>query len=111
MVFHVTNYMRETNVWMIRKMRWILWGTFGFVPVYRWVYYDHLNRRVAWGNRFFGKTPEENQKEATEKKRDWGYIPRFEPTYGFSIKAKKYAEQSQEEKLYDTPRLPSSGVF
>ena len=23
MVFHITNYMRETNVWMIRKMRWV----------------------------------------------------------------------------------------
>jgi hypothetical protein len=40
MVYHVTNYMRETNVWMIRKMRWILWSVFGFVPVYRMTYWD-----------------------------------------------------------------------
>ena len=111
MVFHVTNYMRETNVWMIRKMRWILWGTFGFIPVYRWVYYDHLNRRVAWRNHWSSKTPEERQREANEAKRDWGYRPRYVPTYFFSIKARKYAEQSAEEKLYDTPRLVSSGVY
>jgi hypothetical protein len=40
MVFHITNYMRETNVWMIKKMRWILWGTIGFVPMYRSLYWD-----------------------------------------------------------------------
>ena len=40
MVYHVTNYMRETNVWMIRKMRWILWCTFGSVPAYRLLYWD-----------------------------------------------------------------------
>ena len=64
MVFHVTNYMRETNVWMIRKMRWILWGTFGFLPVYRWVYYDYLNKRVASKNYYDSRPDSEKQEEA-----------------------------------------------
>ena len=48
MVFHITNYMRETNVWMIRKMRWMFWSFFSFVPFYRTFYWDFLGRRVAW---------------------------------------------------------------
>ena len=39
MVFHITNYMRETNVWMIRKMRWIFWGAVGSIPIYRNTYW------------------------------------------------------------------------
>lgn len=52
MVYHITNYMRETNVWMIRKMRWLLWGLVGFIPVYRNVYWDYLGRRVALKNKW-----------------------------------------------------------
>ena len=35
MVFHIQNYMRETNTWMIRKGRWIFWTLGGSVPFYR----------------------------------------------------------------------------
>ena len=59
MVFHITNYMRETNTWMIRKMRWIFWCTFGFIPFYRNVYWDYLGRRVAWKDSMSGKTEAE----------------------------------------------------
>ena len=48
MVFHITNYMRETNVWMIRKGRWFLWSMVLAVPIYRNTYWDYLGRRVAW---------------------------------------------------------------
>ena len=48
MVFHITNYMRETNVWMIRKGRWILWSLVLSTPIYRNTYWDYLGRRVAW---------------------------------------------------------------
>ena len=51
--------MRETNTWMIRKMRWIFWCTFGFVPFYRNVYWDYLGRRVAWKDSMSGKTEAE----------------------------------------------------
>lgn len=48
MVFHITNYMRETNVWMIRKMRWMLWGFCLFIPLYRTFYWDYIGRRVVF---------------------------------------------------------------
>ena len=56
MVFHVTNYMRETNTWMIRKCRWIFWGLFFSVPIYRNVYWDYLGRRAAWRDYWLGGT-------------------------------------------------------
>ena len=61
MVFHITNYMRETNVWMIRKMRWILWGGVLAIPIYRNTYWDYLGRRVAWSNWFSRKTEDEKK--------------------------------------------------
>ena len=56
MVFHITNYMRETNVWMIRKMRWILWGGVSAIPIFRITYWDYLGRRVSWRDHLFGGT-------------------------------------------------------
>jgi hypothetical protein len=105
MVFHITNYMRETNVWMIRKMRWILW-TIGFsLPIYRNTYWDYLGRRAAWRDHFSGKTEDEKRAEAEAKRADWGYHPRYEPKYEFSIKARKYATQTPEEAINDIPRI------
>ena len=91
MVFHVTNYMRETNVWMIRKMRWILWGTFSFIPIYRNVYWDYLGRRVAWKDSFRNKSEDEQRAEAEAARADWGFHPRYEGVYPFSIKSRKHA--------------------
>ena len=110
MVFHVTNYMRETNVWMIRKMRWILWGCVGAVPFYRNTYWDFLGRRVAWRDSLgFWGTEEEKKVKAEELRANWGYHPRYEPVYGFSIKAQKYAQQTDAEKVLDSPRLSPTG--
>ena len=86
MVFHVTNYMRETNVWMIRKMRWIFWGIYCIVPAYRWFYFDYLGRRVAYKDDWKG-TEVEKQKASEALKADWGFNPRYEPKVDFSIKA------------------------
>ena len=105
MVFHVTNYMRETNVWMIRKMRWLLWGTFGFVPAYRNFYWDYLGRRVAWKDSLNGKTEAERQAEAEADRADWGFHPRYEGKLPFSIKTRKQAEQTREETITDIPRV------
>ena len=99
MVFHVTNYMRETNVWMIRKGRWILWGLGGFLPAYRNFYWDFLGRRVAWKDYYSGLTEEEKRQKAESERADWGYHPRFTPNLDFSIKARKYAEQTREERF------------
>ena len=110
MVFHVTNYMRETNVWMIRKMRWILWGCIGSVPLYRNTYWDYLGRRVAWRDHLgFWGTEEEKKAKAEKDRADWGYVPRYEPVYAFSLKASKYETQTDLQKVNDTPRLKTNG--
>ncbi len=86
MVFHITNYMRETNVWMIRKMRWILWGGVSAIPLFRVTYWDYLGRRVSWRDHLFGGS-EESRKEIAENLRgEWGYHPRYSPVYDFSLK-------------------------
>ena len=92
MVFHICNYMRETNVWMIRKMRWMFWCTFGFIPFYRTVYWDYLGRRVAWKDSLSGKTEDEKRAEAEAARADWGFHPRYEGKYDFSIKTRKQAQ-------------------
>jgi hypothetical protein len=91
MVFHVTNYMRETNVWMIRKMRWIFWSIGASVPIYRNVYWDYLGRRAAWRDALSFKTEDQKREEAESLRADWGYHPRYEPKLPFSIKARKHA--------------------
>ena len=91
MVFHITNYMRETNVWMIRKMRWILWGGVSAIPLYRCTYWDYLGRRVAWRDHLgFWGTEAEKKEENESLRGDWGYHPRYEPVYSFSLKSRKY---------------------
>ena len=108
MVFHVTNYMRETNVWRIRKGRWILWGFVASVPIYRNTYWDYLGRRAAVRNYIYslmGWNEKELIKYADEKRADWGYRTRYEPFYDFSLKKRKYEAQTPEESIADTPRL------
>ena len=90
MVFHVTNYMRETNVWMIRKGRWLLWGFVGFVPMYRNFYWDFLGRRTAWKDYYSGLTEDDKRKNAEELRANWGFKPRYEPSLEVSIKRAKY---------------------
>ena len=76
MVFHISNYMRETNVWMIRKCRWIFWGLGASVPFYRNTYWEFLGRRVAWKDHYTG-TEEEKRAQAEAKRADWGFHPRY----------------------------------
>ena len=86
MVFHISNYMRETNVWMIRKCRWIFWSLGLSVPIYRNTYWDYLGRRSAWREYYFGGTEAERIARAESLRADWGYHPRYEAKYPFSIK-------------------------
>lgn len=46
---------------------------------------------------------------AEKNSASWGYHPRYEPVYSFSIKARKYSEQTDMEKVQDTPRLSPTG--
>lgn len=105
MVFHICNYMRETNTWMIRKMRWIFWTCGLAVPVYRNVYWDYLARRVAWKDAWSGKTEDEKKADAEAERADWGYHPRFLGRLPFSIKTRAQAQQTHEEAMRDTPRI------
>ena len=89
MVYHITNFMRETNVWMIRKMRWIFWGTCLSPIFFRYTYWDYLGKRVAWREHLglFNLRDEAAKKEYNETMRaNWGYKPRYEPVYDFSLK-------------------------
>jgi hypothetical protein len=86
MVFHVTNYMRETNVWMIRKMRWILWGFVSATPIYRCTYWDTLNRRTAYRDYYLGGDETFKKEKNESLKANWGYKPRYDPVYEFSLK-------------------------
>ena len=105
MVFHVTNYMRETNVWMIRKMRWIFWSIGLSIPIYRLTYWTYQGRRAALRENLNFKTEEQKRAEAEAERADWGYHPRYEPKYDFSIKTRKHALQTREEAITDTPRI------
>ncbi len=110
MVFHIMNYMRETNVWMIRKMRWIFWGAVLSTPFYRNTYWDYLGRRTAWRRYFFGGSEAEQLAWAESQKADWGFTPRYEAKYDFSIKTAKYAAQTREETYRDIPRLRTAST-
>mmetsp|Transcript_13422 Transcript_13422/g.15072 ORF Transcript_13422/g.15072 Transcript_13422/m.15072 type:complete len:185 (+) Transcript_13422:26-580(+) len=105
MVFHISNYMRETNVWMIRKMRWMLWGFTLTVPVYRCWYWDFHSRRVAWKSWFDRRSEKQKAEDAKAQKGRWGYTPRYEPKYDFSIKQRRYDLQNKSQRVRDTPRL------
>jgi len=109
MVFHISNYMRETNTWMIRKCRWIFWSLYLAVPIYRNVYWDYLGRRSAWRD-YFGGTEAEKIAHAESKRADWGFHPRYEAKLPFSIKTQKYALQTREEAIRDMPRLVTSST-
>lgn len=52
-----------------------------------------------------GGSEEERQEYAQSEKGNWGYHPRYEAKYDFSIKTRKYATQTPEERLDDTPRM------
>ena len=105
MVFHITNYMRETNVWMIRKMRYLLWGFVGFIPVYRTFYWDFLGRRTAWKDYYSSLDEDQKIAKAESERANWGFKPRYNPIYDFSIKARKHEAMTREDTIKDHPRL------
>ena len=105
MVFHIANYMRETNVWMIRKMRWMFWGVVASVPIYRNTYWDYLGRRSAWREYYFGGSVEQRIATAESWEGNWGYHPRYEAKLPFSIKTAKYEAQTPLEAVRDIPRI------
>ena len=86
-----------------------MWGLVLAIPIFRITYWDMLGRRIAWRSHWFGGTEEEQKARAENLIGDWGYHPRYEPVYGFSLKNRKYDGQTPEEKLNDHPRLSPTG--
>jgi len=106
MVYFKTNWIKDSNQWVIRKIRpWVFGFTFLFFG-YHFSIYEMLGRRVYLFNKYIDpRTPEEKQADANRFRSRWGYKPRYEPTLEISIKKEKYRNQSLKETLEDTPRI------
>lgn len=83
----------------------MFWGVAFSVPIYRNTYWDYLGRRSAWRDYLFAGTEVEKQALAESRRADWGFHPRYQAKYPFSIKTEKYASQTREETFNDLPRL------
>eukprot|EP00352_Strombidinopsis_acuminata_P002713 CAMPEP_0176382270 /NCGR_PEP_ID=MMETSP0126-20121128/32555_1 /TAXON_ID=141414 ORGANISM="Strombidinopsis acuminatum, Strain SPMC142" /NCGR_SAMPLE_ID=MMETSP0126 /ASSEMBLY_ACC=CAM_ASM_000229 /LENGTH=141 /DNA_ID=CAMNT_0017746609 /DNA_START=121 /DNA_END=546 /DNA_ORIENTATION=- len=68
-------------------------------------YYEYLGRRQAYWSYYMGGTEDERREYAQTQKGNWGYHPRYEAKYDFSLKTRKYDLQTPEEKLSDMPRM------
>lgn len=105
MVYFKTNWIKDCNQWVIRKVRPLV-----FIPgiayfLYNFTIHEYLGRRVVLWRKLDPRTEEELQKDAEKYRSRWGYYPRYEPSLDRSIKKRKYELQSLEETINDTPRL------
>lgn len=106
MVYFKTNYIKECNTWVIRKVRpFVFPAMFGFLYIH-FTLYDFLGRRVMFYRKYLDwRTNDEKNIDAKNQTSNFGYRPRYEPTYERSIKKRKYEGQTLQESLLDTPRL------
>ena len=106
MVYFKTNWIQDSNRWMIRKIRpWVFLGGGGFI-FYHFTMYEYLGRRIAFFNKYLDpRTENEKQEDANRYRSRFGYKPRYEPNLEISIKNEKYKNQTLKETLYDTPRI------
>ena len=86
-----------------------MWGLVLAIPIFRITYWDLLGRRISWRSHWFGGSEEEQKSRAENLRADWGYHPRYEPVYAFSMKNRVRANQTPEETLNDHPRLTPTG--
>ena len=105
MVYFKTNWIKDSNQWVIRKIRPWVFGLGISYFVYNFTIYEYLGRRVIVWRKLDPRTEEELQNDANKYRSRWGYYPRYEPTLDRSIKRRKYDSQSLEEMINDTPRL------
>jgi hypothetical protein len=71
MVYFKTNWIRDSNQWVIRKIRPWAWGI-GFGGLYfHFTIYEYLNRRVAFFNRWLDMRTEDEKKRDAEKLRSY----------------------------------------
>jgi hypothetical protein len=112
MVYFKTNWIKDSNQWVIRKIRpWAYGGGILFFA-YHFTQIEYLGRRVVLFKNYFDPRSEKEKLKAAEEKRSrWGYQPRFEPTLERSIKKRKYDQQTLEEMVNDTPRIDSQSEY
>ena len=108
MVYFKTNFIKDSNTWVIRKVRPFVYGLFGFGAFYYFLMYEYLGRKVVLLRKLDPRTEDELQNAAIKKRTRWGYQPRFEPSLERSIKKRKYSAQNLEETINDTPRIESA---
>lgn len=112
MVYFKTNWIKDSNQWVIRKIRPWAWGLGIAYFAYNFTMYEYLGRRVALVRKYFDpRTEEEKKKDAEIKRSRWGYSPRYEPSLERSIKKRKYETQTLEETISDTPRMETSKSY
>jgi hypothetical protein len=69
MVYYKTNWVRDSNQWVMRKIRPAAWGI-GFGALYfHFTLYEHLNRRVAFWNKWLDFRTEEEKQRTADKLR------------------------------------------
>jgi hypothetical protein len=109
MVYFKTNWIKDSNQWVIRKIRpWTIL-IFGGWFAFSFTYYEFLGKRVAFTNKYLDpRTPEEKQRDANKYRSRWGFKARYEPNLDISIKKEKYKNQDLKETFLDTPRLEIS---
>ena len=108
MVYFKTNWIQDSNRWVIRKVRpWVYLSLGGFF-IFHFTYYQYLGRRVVFFKKYLDwRTPEELQKDADNQRSRFGYKPRYEPTLEISIKKQKYQKENLIDTIKDTPRINS----
>jgi hypothetical protein len=105
MVYFKTNWIKDSNQWVIRKVRPWVFGAGILYFVYNFTIYEMLGRRVVLFRKLDPRTEKELQEDANKHRSRFGYMPRYEPTMDRSIKRKKYDAQTFEEMINDVPRL------
>lgn len=111
MVYFKTNFIKDSNVWVIRKVRPFVWGGFFVGFWYYFMMYEYVGRKVVLLRKLDPRSQKDIENDAIKKRSRWGYQPRFEPSLERSIKKRKYDNQTLEETVNDTPRIESNTDF
>lgn len=112
MVYFKTNWIQDSNRWVIRKVRPWVFLAFGGALFFTFTYYEYLGRRVVFIRKYIdSRTDQEKQHAADNLRSRFGYKPRYEPSLEISIKKEKYSKQNLVETFNDTPRLKADQEY
>ena len=87
----------------VKTFYWALSGEFIFREMPNLT--EQHDDKIDADTSYFQGTPAEKQAWAETQRGDWGFKPRYESKYDFSIKAQKQAQMSPAENIRDMPRL------